>query len=240
MINITKTEVVGFEAACRGMRKPLNSEAKADSYYGCKEGGKCELCVLNPYINVNCDKPYSRFVMGPNDHKLAMYLSNAGANSHSKFKRFIAVYADILAPLYWWKEYDTYKVGTVANSRSTMHKIQAKEFTWMDFSTDHLIGEASEELDSSDILLETIIMLNYYREQFLKTGNKDYWWQMIQLLPTSYNQERTVMLNYQVLTDIYKDRHNHKLDEWHGFCDWIKTLPYSELIINDWQDVKIE
>jgi hypothetical protein len=155
-----------------------------------------------------------------------MNLRNAGTD-HRKFMRMITVYIDVTAPLYWWKEFDTYKVGTVANSCSTMHKIPDKEFEWDDFSREHLY-----EL-SRDALQHTITVLNAYRNEYLKTKDKRYWYQMIQLLPSSYNQKRTLMLNYEVLANIYKSRKNHKLDEWIDFCRWIETLPYSELITGE-------
>lgn len=180
-------------------------------------------------------------VIGPNDHDLMMRLRNAGTD-HRKFMRMIIVYVDIIAPLYWWKEYDTYKVGTVANSCSTMHKIHDKEFTLGDFSHDYLIEEKNGWIEDekgykwccAPICLETTVKtLNAYRYQYLKTKNKRYWYQMIQLLPSSYNQKRTVMLNYEVLANMYKSRKNHKLDEWHVLCDWMENLPYSELITGD-------
>lgn len=166
-------------------------------------------------------------------------LSKAGTD-HRKFMRMITVYCDILAPLYWWKEFDTYKVGTVANSCSTMHKIQAKEFILGDFSYEHILDDPSHfinkqgyEYSALTLFNDVIKALNTYREMYLATKDKKYWWQMIQLLPSSYNQKRTVMLNYEVLVNIYKSRKNHKLDEWHEFCDWVKTLPYSEIITGD-------
>ena len=185
------------------------------------------------------------FFIGPNDHDLMMRLRNAGTD-HRKFMRMIVVYVTITAPLYWWKEFDTYKVGTVANSCSTMHKIHAKEFTLEDFSYEHLLEPKDVHVPNDsccnpnwegcgiiapiDILEETINMLNKAREMFLKTKDKRYWWQMIQLLPSSYNQRRTVQLNYEVLANIYKSRKDHNLDECRDFCSWIETLPYSELI----------
>ena len=185
------------------------------------------------------------YLIGPNDHDLMMRLRNAGTD-HRKFMRMITVYLNITAPLYWWKEFDTYKVGTVANSCSTMHKIHAKEFTLEDFSCEHLLEPKDVHVPNDsccnpnwegcgiiapiDILEETINMLNKAREMFLKTKDKRYWWQMIQLLPSSYNQRRTVQLNYEVLANIYKSRKDHKLDCWRDFCSWIETLPYSELI----------
>lgn len=197
MIKIEKTEVFGWEAAIRGMRNPLNSWDKDDSCWGSGEG----------------------YVIGKNNLALMKKLSNAGSD-HSKFLRMINVTVDITAPLYWWKEFDTYKVGTVANSCSTMHKIHGKEFELDDFSHEHLC-----ELSVGN-LQNTIDVLNKCRSLFLDTKDKKYWWQMIQLLPSSYNQKRTVQLNYQVLKSMYFARRNHKLDEWHTLCDWMLTLPY--------------
>ena len=217
MLKIENWEVIGWEHAIRGMRNPKNSWEKSDS---CTKGPVwCgEFCG-----NTDCHSE-DGIVLGPNDHSLMMTLRNAGTD-HRKFMRMITVYLDITAPLYWWKEFDTYKVGTVANSCSTMHKIHAKEFTMDDFSREHLTPW------NETVLGNTIVELNANREAFLKSKSKDYWWQMIQLLPSSYNQKRTVMLNYEVLANIYKSRRNHKLDEWHALCDWIeKDLPYSELI----------
>lgn len=223
MIKFENTEVTGWEAAIRGMRNPLNSWKKSDSFeFPPDEDGV-------PYI-------------GPNDYKLMKNLRESGTD-HRKFMRMITVYLDIVSPLYFLKELDTYKVGTVANSCSTMHKIAAKEFTLEDFSYEHLnddcmacnvvYGDHSDYLTSLDILKYTIEGLNYWRRRYLTTKNKEDWWQMIQLLPSSYNQRRTVMLNYEVLANIYKSRQNHKLDEWRDFCKWIKTLPYSELITGE-------
>ena len=181
------------------------------------------------------DRP--EYIIGPNDLDLMTRLRNAGTD-HCKFMRMIAVYLDITAPLYWWKEFDTYKVGTVANSCSTMHKIAAKEFTLEDFSCEHLFHNVNDteiwlNIDFPNVLDNVIFYLNKARELYLKTKDKKYWWQLIQLLPSSYNQRRTVMLNYEVLANIYKSRRNHKLDEWHTFCDWIETLPYSKLITGE-------
>ena len=225
MIKFENTEVVGWEAAIRGMRNPMNSWEKSDSGYCC--GNK--KCSLIPECDLACDIP--NYLIGPNDHDLMMRLRSAGTD-HRKFMRMITVYVDITAPLYWWKEFDTYKVGTVANSCSTMHKIHAKEFTLEDFSCEHLFDTPESEFnDSMDVLKEVIDILNLYRDHFVKNPHrKDYWWQLIQLLPSSYNQRRTVMLNYEVLANIYKSRRNHKLDEWHVFCEWIENLPYAELI----------
>ena len=212
MLELTNQEIIGFNAALRGMRNPMNSWDKSDS-----EGES----------------------IGKNDLKLALNLASCGP-VHAKYRRMIIVYVDILAPLYWWKEFDTYKVGTVVNSCSTMHKIHTKEFTPNDFSYEYLSGETHRlwinadgqdftcsALDFGQIICD---VLNHYRELYLKTGEKKWWWQMIQLLPSSYNQKRTVMINYEVLSNIYQYRKNHKLNEWHDFCKWIETLPNSELI----------
>lgn len=223
MINIDNVEVLGWEHAIRGMRNPKNSWINSDSAYCDDYGEPCSECSYRNNCSDDTDNPY---VVGKNDYDLMTRLRNAGTD-HRKFMRMITVYADINAPLYWWKEYDTYKVGTVANSCSTMHKIHDKEFTLDDFSCEHL------SVDSKLILGMIISELNHNRKDFIETKDKSYWWQMIQLLPTSYNQKRTVMLNYEVLANMYKSRKAHKLDEWHTFCDWIKTLPYSELITGE-------
>lgn len=217
MLKIENTEIVGWNAAIRGMRNPMNSWEKSDSGWTTDGVGNNDILVDTDY------EGYCELKVGPNDQKLMRNLRNAGTD-HRKFMRMITVYLDITAPLYWWKEFDTYKVGTVANSCSTMHKIAAKEFTLEDFSCEHL------GFQSTRILKDVIKVMNDFREEFLKDHEKDNWWQMIQLLPSSYNQRRTVMLNYEVLANIYKSRRNHKLDEWHTFCDWIESLPYSELI----------
>ena len=238
MITFEHTEVLGWEHAIRGMRNPLNSWEKSDSGT-CMDTLACHSCDKNRKTECNVTVNHGDFIVGPNDLDLMTRLRNAGAD-HRKFMRMLTVYVDITAPLYWWKEFDTYKVGTVANSCSTMHTIHKKEFDISDFSTDHLLSPSIQCIKS------TINDLNYYRNLYLNGGdicfgtveetvhyepkNKDIWWQMIQLLPTSYNQKRTVMLNYEGLANIYKSRKNHKLDEWHDFCDWIKALPYSELI----------
>lgn len=240
MLKIENTEVMGWEAASRGMRNPKNSWDKSDSFCkpstenccGCHDYNKCA------YIFETTGKPY-RGDIGSNDLDLMTRLRNAGTD-HRKFMRMITVYLDITAPLYWWKEFDTYKVGTVANSCSTMHKIADKKFTRDDFSCEHLLGDDSipdHEYQSSTYILDMVIQsLNFWRNEYLNgtesgiSKDKRWWWQMIQLLPSSYNQRRTVMLNYEVLANIYKSRWNHKLDEWHTFCDWIESLPYSELI----------
>lgn len=226
MIKFENTETLGWDNAIRGMRNPLNSWEKSDSYWECTDYSPEE------------ERDFYEYKIGPNDHNLMKHLRNAGTD-HRKFMRMITVYVDITAPLYWWKEFDTYKVGTVANSCSTMHKIQAKEFTLEDFSYEHLEWtDAPEECyEAGDILSLTIKMLNVNRHRYLETKNKKYWWQMIQLLPSSYNQKRTVMLNYEVLANIYKSRKNHKLDEWSiGFMKWIESLPYSELITGENKD----
>lgn len=287
MLKIENYEVMGWEHAIRGMRNPMNSWEQSDSFCDmkcseCSDNQKCEFYFSD--FSFGRGKPYrtrrgdhdSCVNIGPNDQKLMKNLREAGTD-HRKYMRMLTVYLDITAPLYWWKEFDTYKVGTVANSCSTMHKIHDKEFTLEDFSTDHLIDdsdiikdkelrenldvlerkqleghilvngehdlmpiesidpesnkESVEWLTPVDILEMYVIgALNFYREKYLKTKDKKYWWQMIQLLPSSYNQKRTVMLNYEVLANIYKSRRNHKLDEWHVLCDWIEKLPYAELI----------
>lgn len=234
MIKLENCEVMGWEAAIRGMRNPMNSHSKSDSY-PCdilKEltdenySHRCAGCKNEFAGRPNCT------VIGPNDYDLMTRLRNAGTD-HRKFMRMITVYLDITAPLYWWKEFDTYKVGTVANSCSTMHKIAAKEFTLEDFSFDHLINEYIDYYNPSTLNQKIVGCLNECRKKYLETKDKKYWWQLIQLLPSSYNQRRTVMLNYEVLANIYKSRRNHKLDEWRDFCKWIETLPYSELITGD-------
>lgn len=224
MIKLENYEVLGWEHAIRGMRNPMNSWGKSDSLWA-------NGWVGDRHMPVQWTGEYDEYVIGPNDQELMKKLANAGP-VHGKFRRMITVYVDITAPLYWWKEFDTYKVGTVANSCSTMHKIQAKEFTMDDFSHEHLITNAQtyNGYIPNRILWAVIDTLNEFRKLFLETKSKLYWWQMIQLLPTSYNQKRTVMLNYEVLVNIYHSRKNHKLDEWHTFCDWIRQLPYSELI----------
>ena len=247
MIKLEKTEVMGLEPAIRGMRNPMNSWEKSDSQYCC--GESCDDCDNFTACNPNYETYFKNFwaggpvdcdyAIGPNDHELMMKLVKGGP-VHAKFRRMITVYVDITAPLYWWKEFDTYKVGTVANSCSTMHKIHAKEFTLEDFSCEKLTDRSLRMLSNC-----VITELNYNRELFvngwhgvpgddsrdIKPGNKIYWDNMIQLLPSSYNQKRTVELNYEVLAGIYPMRKNHKLDEWREFCKWIEALPYSEVII---------
>ena len=213
MIEIERTEVYGWESAIHGMRNPMNSWDKSDSCFW--------------YQNMA-----DRMNIGPNDLKLMKNLVKAGTD-HSKFMRMIVVTCDITAPLYWWKEFDTYKVGSVRNSCSTMHKIAAKEFELDDFSYEHLYDDEDNPTYYKcpfEVLARLCICLNYYRERYLRTKDKKDWWQMIQLLPSSYNQKATVQMNYQVLRNMYHSRKNHKLDEWREFCNWTKSLPYSELI----------
>lgn len=225
MIKFENTEVMGWEAAIRGMRNPMNSWDKSDSGI-CFDTVACHTCRADRN-HCKSRMENKEFVVGYDDMNLMTRLRNAGTD-HRKFMRMIAVYVDITAPLYWWKEFDTYKVGTVANSCSTMHKIAEKEFTIEDFSCEYLENSWLVHLK------ETIKLLNEARDAFHwcnTDAKKEWWWQMIQLLPSSYNQRRTVMLNYEVLANIYKSRKNHKLDEWSvGFMEWIESLPYSELI----------
>lgn len=252
MLNLENTEVLGWEHAIRGMRNPMNSWEKSDSGIGCSVDFVDRICA-------ECDRSTpcvmeQKVVLGPNDHDLMMRLAKGGP-VHAKYRRMITVYVDITAPLYWWKEFDTYKVGTVANSCSTMHKIAEKEFTLEDFSCEHLLQSSPIQLELYSALacapvcdgkprwtpmmhlLSTIAALNHYRQKYHDAEDSDeakkYWWQMIQLLPSSYNQKRTVMLNYEVLANIYKSRKDHKLDEWHVLCDWIRSLPYAELITGE-------
>lgn len=243
MIKIENCEVTGWEHVIRGMRNPMNSWDKSDSGIckGGDDGVGCDNCA-----DCGCDHTYDHsWQLGKADHELMMKLAKAGS-VHGKFRRMIAVYVDITAPLYWWKEFDTYKVGTVANSCSTMH---AKEFTWEDFSVEHLtnFGMWGEQFTDADAVYAPaktmgciISALNGARDRYLDIKSrgtqwehqaKQAWWQMIQLLPSSYNQKRTVMLNYEVLSGIYMYRKNHKLDEWREFCQWIERLPYSEIIM---------
>ena len=259
MILIEKTQIMGLEPTIRGMRNPMNSWDKSDSEFNVQcgicdsEHYNCDNCPTNPFSANGTDNA----LIGPNDLDLMLRLARAGSVD-GKFRRMIAVYVDITAPLYWWKEFDTYKVGTVANSCSTMHKIHAKEFTLEDFSHEHLLGEGCipdhAYQNPHDILALTVDCLNYWREKYLElskidesawraapkargltdesvtAAKKRCWCQMIQLLPSSYNQKRTVMLNYEVLSNIYQHRRNHKLDEWRELCKWIEGLPYSEVI----------
>lgn len=229
MINFERTEVWGFEHALRGMRNPMNSWNKSDSRY-CAENDYCDECILN-----TCNSCGS-YLIGENDMNLAQKLIKGGSE-HRKFLRQIFVSVDITAPLYWWKEFDTYKIGTVCNSCSTMHKIHSKEFTWDDFSHEHLTHTDAFHMDANEDALNALQVvinaLNYNRKKYLETKDKTYWWQMIQLLPSSYNQKRTVTMNYENLYAMYRQRKSHKLDEWsEGFINWIESLPYAkELII---------
>lgn len=219
MIKLENYEVLGWEHAIRGMRNPMDSHDRSDSKL-----------LIKVYQNPDVEEyPSNIFDIGSNDLDLMMRLRNAGTD-HRKFMRMITVYVDIIAPLYWWKEFDTYKVGTVANSCSTMHKIHAKEFTLEDFSCEHMY--------SHKLMFEIIKELNKYRDLYNKEKHKAYWWEMIQLLPSSYNQKRTIKFNYEVLANIYKSRKTHKLDEWRDFCVWIENLPYSEIITGYLEDEK--
>jgi hypothetical protein len=224
LIEITNTETYGWQAAIRGMRNPMNSWDKTDSFLCPDDKIGCTHCpnYTDKDVISTCTIPNDMkfFVVGRNDLALMKTLAAAGSD-HGKYLRMITVTADVIAPLYWWKEYDTYKVGTVANSCSTMHKLCAKEFVADDFSMSHVPIETARGY---------VDMLNWYRGEYLRTKDKHYWYALVQLLPESYNQKRTVQLNYAVLKNIYHSRKNHKLDEWHTFCDWIENLPYSELI----------
>ena len=203
MLTIENVEIFGYKAAIRGMRNPMNSWSKSDS---------------------NAD------LIGQNDEQLMLAL--AKASEERKYLRMIHVQFDVTAPLYWWKEFDTYKIGTVANSCSTMHKIHSKEFDVNDFSHEHVKELSGDDYNASyEYLLCTVDMLNYYRQKYLETKDKKYWWQLIQFLPTSYNQRRTIDLNLEVLLKQYKERKNHKLDEWHVYCDWIKEISLLSRII---------
>lgn len=235
MLTIENAQVFGFQAAIRGMRNPKNSWAKSDSYPCAILGEltdknrlyRCSGCKNEFAGRPNCT------VVGENDLKLATALANSGADD-GKFLRMIHVQLDVTAPLYWWKEADQYKVGTVTDSCSTMHKIAAKEFTIDDFSHEHLGYSCCTENEFDNpmnTLEQVIIVLNGCRDKYIATNNKFWWWQLIQLLPSSFNQRRTWDLNYAVLRNIYHARRNHKLDEWHTLCDWIETLPYAEELI---------
>lgn len=234
MIRIENVEVCGWESAIRGMRNPMNSWDKSDSFI-CKDDlGELTSKEIETICG-NCTKgidkcdiydKYPHFIVGNNDLTLMKKLAKAGTD-HRKFMRMIVVYADVTAPLYWWKEADTYKVGTVRNSCSTMHKITEKEFALDDFSHEHLCNNSIKTIEK---VIET---LNIERNNYLVSKDKWCWWQIIQLLPSSYNQKATLMLNYEVLANMYHSRKNHKLDEWVEFCKWIESLPYSELIIGD-------
>lgn len=232
MIKIENVETCGWEAAIRGMRNPKNSWAKSDSHKcPCADwDGDCPMVMNDNEPAKDCDPDKYHFCVGENDFHLMQALANSGTDD-GKFLRMIHVQIDVTAPLYWWKEADQYKVGTVTDSCSTMHKIHAKEFDVNDFSHEHVEELTGDDYNTSyDFLLRTVDILNYHRKKFLDTKDKRYWWQLIQLLPSSYNQRRTWDLNYAVLRNIYRARRNHKLDEWHTLCNWIETLPYSELI----------
>lgn len=235
MLTIENTVVTGFEAAIRGMRNPLLSYDRSDSWF-CSFGGQSyhkitgECCDMFDLFDP--DELILDHVLGPNDKDLMKRLASAGKD-HAKYRRMIVVTFDLTAPLFLWKEFDTYKVGTVVNSTSTMHKIQAKEFTLDDFTHEHLSDFARDE-----ILGATIHELNVNRREYLNTGDKYYWWQMIELLPSSYNQKRTIELNYEVLANIYPARKNHRLDDWHTFCDWIRNLPESWIITGEEKDAQ--
>lgn len=216
MIKIKNTDVWGFEHAIRGMRNPLNSWEKSDSGYGCKHSN-CDCC----YESNECNLKYDEYILGERDLDLATKLVKAGTD-HRKFIRQIIVSVDITAPLYWWKEFDTYKVGTVANSTSTMHKITAKGFTMDDFSIDDTMKHR---------FIGTILECENLRREYMATNDKTYWRALIQLLPCSYNQMRTVTMNYENLRNMYHARKNHKLTEWHEFCKWVETLPYAKEFI---------
>lgn len=224
MIRFEHSEVWGWEHAIRGMRNPMNSWERSDSYYAV-DCGKCGVvdregvCVPKEH---DCSE-YEGFYIGENDTNLMARLIKGG-QPHRKFLRQIFVSVDITAPLYWWKEFDTYKVGTTANSCSTMHKIQAKEFTLDDFSHEHLVGKSIAAMQ------QVIEVMNLEREHFIATKDKDCWWQMIQLLPSSYNQKRTVTMTYENLLNMLEYRRGHKLDEWRQFCEWIFTLPNSHIL----------
>lgn len=231
--NVVLASPEQMEFIIQGMRNPMNSWEKSDTCFSdvpcvdCYDGQR-DLCNKTSFFRKD-EK------LGSNDHSLMQRLSNADTE-HRKYMRMMPVYVRITAPLYWWKEFDTYKVGTVANSCSTMHKIAEKEFTLEDFSTEHLISDESiptRIYSAKDMMETTIKNLNMFRELYLKTRDKTYWWQMIQLLPSNYNQTRNVMLNYEVLANIYRQRKNHKLDEWREVCKWIESLPYNELITVD-------
>lgn len=239
MIKIEQTEVSGFTAAIRGMRNPMNSWDKMDSHVCNYEEYECDCAMVanGDEPGEDCNDGKWKFCVGENDFALMKRLADGGS-CHAKYRRMILVSCDITAPLYWWKEFDTYKVGTVANSCSTMHKIQAKKFTLADFSHEHL------DTCGLSLLSATSDVLNHYRELYIQydsndfeikgcPSKKDIWWQMIQLLPSSYNQKRTVLLNYEVLANIYKWRKDHKLDEWRNFCRWIEQLPYSNVIVRE-------
>lgn len=223
MIELTSREVFGWEAAIRGMRNPMNSHDKSDSSF---------IDIFENFFSGQLC-PLKTAYIGPEDLKLMKKLAEAGSE-HAKYRRMITVYVDILAPLYWWKEFDTYKIGTVVNSCSTMHSVHKKKFEMGDFSCEHLLDNDFNQYCGDPtpygFMMRIVSVLNAYRAKYLETKDKRYWWQMIQLLPSSYNQKRTVMMNYEVLANVYHQRKNHKLDEWVKFCEWIEKLPFSEII----------
>ena len=239
MLKIEKTDIYGWEAAIRGARNSFNSWDKSDSEFLTADGDHHDIMGNSgPWYGGD---GWDEMIIGPNDVGLMKKLAKAGP-SHAKYRRFITVTMDVTGPLYWWKEMDTYKVGTVGNSCSTMHKIADKEFTEEDFSFDHIIDEVTNsqcytyrdtEWDAGDVTDLLIGILNHYRDLYLETKDKKYWWQMIQLLPSSYNQKRTLLVNYEVLANIYHQRKGHKLDEWRTFCEWIEGLPMSEIITGE-------
>ena len=237
MLRCEILDVQGFDPAIHGMRNPKNSWDKSDSY-DAVDCGKCGLIEEKGVCNKEdrlgrCDN-FRCYAVGDNDLKLMKTLFNAGTE-HRKYDRMIQVWMDIEAPLYWWKEFDTYKIGTVANSCSTMHKIHSKEFTWDDFSHEHLTHTDAFHMDANEDALNALQVvinaLNYNRKKYLETKDKTYWWQMIQLLPSSYNQKRTVMMNYEVIARIIEQRSHHKLDEWHQLIDVLGGLPYMQELI---------
>lgn len=247
MIKIEKTDIHGWEAAIRGARNSFNSWDKSDSAacYFCRDNdtnpGFCDDGLYDKTI-VLSNPDGSCFEIGPNDQKLMKKLAKAGP-SHAKYRRFITVTMDVTGPLYWWKEMDTYKVGTVGNSCSTMHTIADKEFELEDFSCEHLISDEpipTRVYSAKDMMEATVANLNLFRHLYLDTKDKKYWWQMIQLLPSSYNQKRTLLVNYEVLANLYHQRKEHKLDEWRTFCEWIKGLPMSEIITGKETDIDSE
>ena len=247
MIKIEKTDIHGWEAAIRGARNSFNSWDKSDSAacYFCRDNdtnpGFCDDGLYDKTI-VLSNPDGSCFEIGPNDQKLMKKLAKAGP-SHAKYRRFITVTMDVTGPLYWWKEMDTYKVGTVGNSCSTMHTIADKEFEMEDFLCEHLISDEpipTRVYSAKDMMEATVANLNLFRRLYLDTKDKKYWWQMIQLLPSSYNQKRTLLVNYEVLANLYHQRKEHKLDEWRTFCEWIKGLPMSEIITGKETDIDSE
>lgn len=247
MIKIEKTDIHGWEAAIRGARNSFNSWDKSDSAacYFCRDNdtnpGFCDDGLYDKTI-VLSNPDGSCFEIGPTDQKLMKKLAKAGP-SHAKYRRFITVTMDVTGPLYWWKEMDTYKVGTVGNSCSTMHTIADKEFELEDFSCEHLISDEpipTRVYSAKDMMEATVANLNLFRRLYLDTKDKKYWWQMIQLLPSSYNQKRTLLVNYEVLANLYHQRKEHKLDEWRTFCEWIKGLPMSEIITGKETDIDSE